>query len=296
MPPPQTIQSSYTWGGLFDLQRRLGAGSLSVSGTDQLSIAQKVSAFAYAAALWPFTFATTTPGQIPCVNGVQDYASPSDLYRLNRAWFRVPTQNAAGTGDGYGTVPPLDDPAKAALYATQLSAAYVGAQGNAGGIPAALTWPGSGSFDIVKRLPVNLVPYTYTMIHQITQQPNQQLLRLSAATAVALSQPYSLELEYQPVRPPVSALTEACWFPDDYVRIGDEGILYELYRFNNDPRAGTVSYTADGSAVYSGQLAVWMNALKSAAGAEREGSVDTFVPDSAIGAAPGFGFYGGWFA
>jgi len=35
---------------------------------------------------------------------------------------------------------------------------------------------------------------------------------------------------------------------------------------------------------YSGQLAVWMSEIESAAEQEREGSVDTFVPEESLGA------------
>ena len=291
--PTQTIASSYTWGGVFDFARRQYAASAAYSATDQLFIIRKVSAFAYRYVPYPFTLVQTTPNSIPCVQGVQDYPQPPNLYRLTRAWFYVPTVTPIGAN--FGTVPPYDDPSVAADFYATASAQYVGALNPSGG-PAALIYPPSGSLIIEKRLAPSLIPRAYTQIQAITQQPNQGLIRLDSATAVSPSQPYSLELEFQPIRPPVSALTEPLWFPDDYLAVGMEGIVYELYRSTNDPRAGQQTFAADGSIQYSGQLAVWMGALQSAAAAEREGAVDQLVPDAGLGAGGGSwgGTWGGW--
>lgn len=290
MLPPQTAASSYQWGQLFDLTRRQGAASVYVSPQDQLLMTQEISALAYRYALWPFTFETTPLGSIQCQNLVQDYAQPDDLYLLSRAWFYVPTLN---TGSNTGTLPPYADPSAQAQVAAQLSASYVG--GISSGSPVACIWPTSGSLDVLKRLPMNLYPRAFTGIRAITQQPNQKVVRLDWATMVPSSQPYSLELEYQPVRPPVSAMTEYCWFPDAYMSIATEGILYKLYRFNNDPRAGTASYSQGGAVSYSGQLAVWMGSMESAAAAERSGAVDQLSPSDSIGS--GYSNSGGyWFA
>lgn len=287
--PPQTIPSSYNWGQLFDLQRRLGAASVATSAADQLQICQSVSSLAYSWYPWIFTLAQSPLGSIQAVNMVQDYPMPSDLYRLTRAWFYVPN-GLVIDGSGDGTIPPYDDPSQFALVAAELSAAYVGTTG--GGSPAATIWPSSGSFDIATRLAPNLYPRAYTQIRSICKQPNQALLRLDSALAVSSSCPFSLELEYQPVRHPVNALTEPCWFPDDYMRIAQEGILYWLYRFNNDPRTGSVAYSQGGVPTYSGQLAVWYAAMNSAAQADREGSVNFITPTGSLGSD--YGNTGGW--
>lgn len=290
--PPQSQPSIYQWGQLIDYVRRTRANSVAVSPSDQLMIARKVSAFAYDVYPWPFTLETTTIGQIPCMNLVQDYAQPDDVYRLTRAWFNIPNFNQ---GANYGTVPPYDDPSNEALIAAEASATYVGSIGGGGGAPAAYTWPTSGSFDVVKRLGVNLSPMAYTGIRAICQMPNTPVVRLDAATAVSDSLRYSLELEYQPIRAAVNSLTEQCWFPDSYLSIATEGIAYELYTANNDPRAGGTSYSGNGNVNYNGQLAAWMAALSAAAGAEREGSVNNIIPGSPIGNS-GFGGAYSWFA
>ena len=283
-PLPQVSPSSYTWADLFDMQRRLGAASVNVLPQDILQITRTVSAKAYTYALWPFTLKTTALGSIQCINGQQDYPQPSDLSRLSRAWLYIPTQNgASGPLNASNTVPPYDDPSVLALDVAEASALYTQSLAPTG-YPAGLIWPPDGSLNLVKRLPVNLYQRGYTAQTAITQQPNQNLLRLSSATYVPVNQPYSLELEYQPSRPPVNAMTENCWFPDDYLSMGQAGILYYLMYFNNDPRAGTSSFQSNGTIAYSGQLAVWMGSMEAAAAAERAGSVDTIVPSSSLGA------------
>jgi hypothetical protein len=274
---PQQFSSSYTWGDLFDFTRRQGARGVNASEADTLLICKTVSARAYTAFPWAFTLRVTSPGSIPAVNGVQDYPGPTDLYRLTRAWFQVPTSIYPYQND----LTPYTDPSAAAAQSAALAAAYVGAQGNGGGTPEFLSWPAEG-FDIVKRLPPNRSYASYTQIRAITQQPNSQTLRLEWAPMVPASQPFSIECEYQPIRPPVNSLAESCWFPDDYSSLGMEGILYYLYRFQDDPRAGSVS-SENGTVAYSGQLAVWMNAITSAASAEREGSVDSITPSTPLG-------------
>lgn len=256
-----------------------------VSDEDALKICRFVSAKAYTAFPWNFSLITTNPNPtpaIPCVNGLQDYPAPPDLYRLTRAWLNVPTAAPYAPYGGSPNPYPYTDPSPAAFRSAALAAAFVGAQGNGGGTPTALSWPASGSLDVVKRLPPNLNYASYTQIRAICQQPNANLLRLDWATSVPATQPYSLELEYQPIRPQINSLAEEFWFPDNYSGLAVEGILYWLYRFSNDPRAGTTT-TENGTTVYSGQLGTWMATIESAAAAEREGSVDSIYPTSPLG-------------
>ena len=281
MAPAQSIPSTYAWGPLFDMQRRLGAASVSTTANDQLQIVRSVSEHAYSYFPWSFTLVQSPLGSIQAQNMVQDYLAPDDLYRLTRAWFYVRTQVSSGAY-ATGTVPPYDDPSYAAYQAAVISANYVGSEAS-GGTPIAYIWPPSGSLNIVKRLAPRLYPVSYPSVRSVTQQPNQKIIRLDSAVAVSSSQPFSLELEYQPFRSPINAMTEMCWFPDAYVSMAQEGILYYLYRYNNDPRAGQASYSSSGDVAYSGQLATWMAALRSAAIAEREGTVDTISPVSSLG-------------
>lgn len=291
MLPTPSNPSSFTWQQRFDLVRRQGAQSVQVSPADALIICRSVSSRFYTYAPWQFTLLQSEPDSIPCRNMAQDYPGPNDIYRLTRAWFYVPTAWAGSNANYANTLPPFDDPSQQAYNSAQASAAFIAAMQQGGGTPVATIWP-PGGFTVVKRLPINLYPYSYTSIHSICQMPNGQLLRLSGATAVSDTQPFELQVEYQPMLPPMTSLGVSCWFPDDYAQVADEGLLYWLYKFNNDNRAGTAVVSGTQRS-YSGQLAVWMAALEAAASAERAGSVDTFLPESSLGADT----YGGtpWF-
>jgi hypothetical protein len=264
--------ASVNWQQIFDFTRRQGASSVQVSPFDTQIICQLVSSRIWTAHWWQFTL-TTTP-EIRCVNGQQNYPMPSDCYRLIKAWLRYP-QPIAGSSN---TVPPFDDPAYWALQAAILSQQYVQGQDVIVDSPAFFFYP----LDVVKTLDNNLYPNTAQQIRQITQIGNSGEWRLSRATYVPADQPFSLFGQYQPFSPKISDLGKLLWMPDNYVNLAEAGILYYLYKANNDSRAGAASFQ-DGRMVYSGQLAVWMGEIESAAEEEREGSVDTFIPEDSLG-------------
>ena len=265
--------SSMKWQDIFDFTRRQGASSVQVSPKDTLIICQLVSSRIWTAHSWQFTL-TTTP-KIECVNGQQNYPMPADCYRLVKAWLRYP-QPIAGSSN---TVPPFDDPAYWALQAAILSQQYVQGQDVTVDSPAFFFYP----LDVVKTLDNNLYPNTAQRIRQITQIGNSGTWRLSRATYVPADQPFELFGQYQPFAPKLADLGKLLWLPENYTNLAESGILYYLYKANNDPRAGAASFQDD-RMVYSGKLAVWMGEIESAAEEEREGSVDTFVPEDSLGA------------
>jgi hypothetical protein len=260
------------WQQVFDFTRRQGAGSVQVSQSDILIICQLVSSRIWTAHPWQFTL-TTTAG-IPAVNGQQNYPMPSDCYRLVKAWLRYP-QPVVGSSN---TVPPFDDPAYLAYQAALASQTYVQGQDLKIDSPAFFFYP----LDVVKTLDNNLYPNTAQKIHQITQIGNSGEWRLSQATYVPADQPFELFGQYQPFSPKIIDLGKLLWMPDNYSNLAEAGILYYLYKANNDPRAGAASFQ-NGRMVYSGQLAVWMGEIEMAAEQEREGSVDTFSPEDSLG-------------
>lgn len=264
--------ATLNWNQLFDFTRRQGASSVQVSPSDTIIICQLVSSRIWTAHSWQFTL-TTCPA-IECVNGQQNYPMPSDCYRLVKAWLRYP-QPIAGSSN---TVPPYDDPACIALYAAIKSQQYVRSQDQLVDTPAFFFYP----LDVVKTLDHNLYPNTAQQQKAITQVGNAGQWQLSSATYVPADQPFALLGQYQPFAPKIHDLGKLPWFPDNYLNLAESGILYYLYKANGDPRAGAASF-ADGRMTYSGQLAVWMSEVESAAEEEREGSVDTFTPESSIG-------------
>lgn len=199
---------------------------------------------------------------------------PSDCYRLWKAWLRYP-QPICGSSN---TVPPYDDPSCIALYAAIKSQQYVRSQDEIVDRPAFFYYP----LDVVKTLDNSLYPNTAQRIGEITQIGNSGSWRLSTSTYVPHDQPFSLFGQYQPFAPKVIDLGKLPWLPDEYLHLAQAGIEYYLKKANNDPNAGAASFQS-GRMVYSGQLAVWMSEIESAADAERDGSVDTFTPEDQLG-------------
>jgi hypothetical protein len=264
--------SSMNWQQIFDFTRRQGASSVQVSQSDILIICQLVSSRIWTSHWWQFTLATTPP--IPCVNGQQSYAMPSDCYRLVKAWLRYP-QPICGSSN---TVPPFDDPAYIAYLAALASQTFVQGQSVTVDSPKFFFYP----LDVVKTLDNNLYPNTAMRQKAITQIGNSGEWKLSSATYVPHDQPFSLFGQYQPFSPKIYDLGKLLWMPENYNNLAEAGILYYLYKANNDSRAGAASFQ-DGRMAYSGQLAVWMGEIEMAAQEEREGSVDTFVPEDSLG-------------
>jgi hypothetical protein len=264
--------ASMNWQQIFDFTRRQAASSVQVSPSDTLIICQLVSSRIWTSHPWQFTLTTTPP--IPAVNGQQTYPMPSDCYRLVKAWLRYP-QPIAGAST---TVPPYDDPAYIAYLAALASQQYVFGQDLTVDSPQYFFYP----LDVVKNLDSNLYPNTAMKQGAITQIGNSGEWRLSSATYVPAGQPFELYGQYQPFAPKVIDLGKLLWMPDNYMNLAQSGILYYLYMANDDPRAGAASFQS-GRMVYSGQLAVWMGEIEMAAEQEREGSVDTFVPEDSLG-------------
>ena len=265
--------ASMNWQQIFDFTRRQGASSVQVSPSDTLIICQLVSSRIWTSHTWQFTLTTTPP--IPCVNGQQTYPMPSDCYRLVKAWLRYP-QPIAGSSN---TVPPFDDPAYWAYQAALWSQQYVQGQDVMVDSPAFFFYP----LNVVKTLDNNLYPNTAMRQGAITQIGNSGEWRLSSATYVPCDQPFALFGQYQPFAPKIEDLGKYLWMPDNYTNLAEAGILYYLYKANNDARAGAASFQ-DGRMAYSGQLGVWMGEIEMAAEEEREGSVDTFSPEDSLGA------------
>lgn len=277
----QFLPSSYSWQQLLDLARRQGALSIQVSPSDALLICQMVASTIYTKHPWQFTLETTQLGQIPCQNAVQDYAMPQDCYRLTKAWLY---SNAYANGVYGSNVPVPGDPAYAAYLAALESQAFVGTN-LAGTYP-----PQTYDLDVVKNLSVDLNLRGWGAIYAIAQLGNSGTWRLSNATYVPLNFPFEVQAEYQPFLPKFTDLGAQPFFPDQYLSMGMAGLLYYLYEFNKDPRAGTTTFQG-GRTVYTGQLGAWHALMESAAMEERAGSVDTFTPTDGLGVDNGS--YGG---
>lgn len=104
--------------------------------------------------------------------------------------------------------------------------------------------------------------------------PTVSKIRLE--TAVGITSPTTLTItgEYQklPTKIVSANLTTAFAHPDIYLDVMTEGLLYKLYKYTDDDRAGAISVNKLGQRQYTGQLGIWMQKLQEAVEAEDMGS------------------------
>jgi hypothetical protein len=106
--------------------------------------------------------------------------------------------------------------------------------------------------------------------------------RLESAASVPGSTLLYIEGEYQFQHVKVEDLSDVCVFPDWYAQIFTEGLLWMLYRFADDKRAGSWMVVG-GRYQATGQLGTFMAALQQAIDNEESGVGDTIYPEDSIG-------------
>lgn len=148
-------------------------------------------------------------------------------------------------------------------------------------------YPGSVNqnyqLDVLKTLTPDLNPTGFYGNGGVMFMKNTSVLRLTNASQV-INQPGPafLNTEYQPTPDKITGMSQYLPFPDEYAQIAVEGILYWLYKFGDDERAGTM-VKQGGSVEYTGQQAVFEGQLQEMAGAEAIGAGDTFFPSEQLG-------------
>ena len=240
MPPP-SFTSSYDWNQVIEFARNLGAKKVQIGAYD-VRIAQMVQSAMYNYRLWQFSLVSVPYGSLPLVQGQQDYPAPAELYRLNRAWVTITYPTADGTP-------------------------YNPANTGNGGSPDQ-NW----ELDVVANLTQDLNPLGSTATDQPVISSNIGVIRLQNAVQNwnQPPNPAYLGLEYQPSIPKITDCGMPLCFPDRYFEAAVQGVLYWLYQFGDNERAGTT--TKQGNIVEdTGQLAKFKAELALIA-ADEEGS------------------------
>jgi hypothetical protein len=95
-------------------------------------------------------------------------------------------------------------------------------------------------------------------------------IRLEKAPTITGDVTMELQGEYQyvPLTITQAQLKTPFIQPDIYFDVITEGLQWRIYKFTDDPRAGSVAVNREGAAQYSGQLGEFMNALNAMAQAE----------------------------
>lgn len=124
-------------------------------------------------------------------------------------------------------------------------------------------------------------------------------IRLMYAASIGGSQVMQIQGFYQsvPTRITDANLTTPFAFPDRYFNVFIEGLKWQLYHLADEPRAGMMTYSKNGSMqrVYTGQLGLFMDSLLTAARTEDLAGGDEFMwPESPIGVGRSYwpGIYG----
>ena len=254
--------STITWNQVFELARNMGAKKVQVGNNDVL-ITQFVMAKMYTYHPWKFSLVNDID-TIPLVSGQQDYPAPPNIYRLTQAWVHV-------------------------LYPGSVDQNY--------------------NLDVVWNLTPDLNPTGFYGNGQIFFMQKQMLYRLTNASQVITGSSGTgfgaggfgdggfgdgsggtdpttqafLNSEYQPQPDKITDMSQWLPFPDEYADIAAEGVLYWLYKFGDDERAGTMVYLPNGTVEYTGQLGIFMGQLKEMAGKEMVGAGDTIFPSEMLG-------------
>lgn len=245
--------STTTWNDCFELARNLGIKKVQVDSYD-VKICQLVAQRMYTFRPWKFSLVIAPLNAVTLVNGVQDYPAPSDIYDLVQAWITVtyPAQNNQPAG--------IDQ-----------------------------NW----NLDVVDNLTPDLNPTGFLGNGCITLLPNSQnpLLRLGNAIQPPTStNPSFLNCQYQPKMAKVIDMSSPLPFPDEYSDCAVSGILYWLYKFGDDDRAGTV--IKQGSSIeYTGQLGEFEAKLVAVAATDQDSEVGSFFPSDPLGHRWNWGSY-----
>lgn len=139
--------------------------------------------------------------------------------------------------------------------------------------------------DIQDDLVPDLTPHSYTAIRCMSHQHDGVgQLRLEAAVQVPSGVTLEIQGEYQAMPTKITALTQGLWFPDQYLQVFVEGLLYWVYKLADDPRAGSVATDSQGKTMYTGQYGAFHAAIHKMKEAEDFGADEQMFPEENLGA------------
>jgi len=122
-------------------------------------------------------------------------------------------------------------------------------------------------------------------------------IRLMYAASVGTGQVLQIQGQYQKISPTLTTLATTVPFTDRYFNVFVEGLKWKIYQLGDDPRAGTMQYSKNGSMQrgYTGQLGLFMDTLLEMARTEDLQAGDEFsFPENPLGVGRNYwpGLYG----
>lgn len=121
-----------------------------------------------------------------------------------------------------------------------------------------------------KTLTPDLTPRGYSAISCIANEESVGKLRLESAVQVPTGTTLEIQGEYQIVPTKITLTTQSLWFPDEYITVLIEGLLYWYYKIADDPK-------------WSTQFKIYQDALLKMAVNEDFPATDQMFPDTPLG-------------
>ena len=146
------------------------------------------------------------------------------------------------------------------------------------------------NLDIRDSLAIDLKPRSPYTTRAVSLEAGVGLLRLETAVQIPSGDAWQLQGTYQINPTKVIATTQPLWIEDHYAWVAVEGLTYWYYKLADDPRAGTAASDGKGSMNYTGQLAVFMDAVKQMTDAEDIGGNDQLFPSDPLGIGRQFSY------
>ena len=158
-----------------------------------------------------------------------------------------------------------------------------------------LTPDSYNELQVRQTLPPDLTPCSYTNIGCLSYEEGIGLVRLQQAVQIPTGTTLTIQGDWQTNPTKITATSQGLWFPDEYLSVACEGLLYWYYRLADDPRAGTKSASTPGNvASGTGQYGAFMAALHEMAAKEDYLAVMCMMPDDPIGVGRSTGSINLW--
>lgn len=135
----------------------------------------------------------------------------------------------------------------------------------------------------------------YSAISSICYEQSLNKFRISSSAQIPSGVTAYINGEYRKTPTKVNSLAQVIPFPDHYFPVLVAGVIWQIYRFADDPRSGAPVATKSGQVQYSGAMGEFFDNLMVMRESEDMGTAgQTMWPEESMGAyRPGFpGLFG----
>lgn len=131
------------------------------------------------------------------------------------------------------------------------------------------------------------------ILHPLSFGGTTLRFRLNQAAAIPSGVTVTFGMLYQVQPTKITATSATLPFPDQYFSVFCEGMLWQFMMLGKDSRAGTAVSNGKGGVSYTGQMAIFYDALMAMREAEDYGAGDNTFPSESLGFAGAFSSFSG---